>query len=231
MLRGDFCCFFFLGLNLYFVPRKSLGYCVGFLSGVDMASAVEEDVEYDSDPEEAKGLLTMRRREASDDEEGEEEETVKREDRRVGARSDDSDGEGGVADYDEEDNDDDDVEVELEEEDVEEEEYEEAEEEVYEEKGASGVVEGSVVVVKESDGDVRTPPLEDSAEVNSEEKKENEPFAVPTAGAFYMHDDRFRDNAGARRRYLFMILHSIIYTLVESVYYYVYLVLLGLGIL
>lgn len=203
---------------------------MGFLSGVDMASAVEEDVEYDSDPEEAKGLLTMRRREASDDEEGEEEETVKREDRRVGARSDDSDGEGGVADYDEEDNDDDDVEVELEE-DVEEEEYEEAEEEVYEEKGASGVVDGSVVVVKESDGDVRTPPLEDSAEVNSEEKKENEPFAVPTAGAFYMHDDRFRDNAGARRRYLFMILHSIIYTLVESVHYYVYLVLLGLGIL
>uniref|UniRef100_A0A7N0RHQ5 Btz domain-containing protein n=1 Tax=Kalanchoe fedtschenkoi TaxID=63787 RepID=A0A7N0RHQ5_KALFE len=28
-----------------------------------------------------------------------------------------------------------------------------------------------------------------------EEKKEHEPFAVPTAGAFYMHDDRFRDNA------------------------------------
>uniref|UniRef100_A0A0D6QWN6 Btz domain-containing protein n=1 Tax=Araucaria cunninghamii TaxID=56994 RepID=A0A0D6QWN6_ARACU len=33
-----------------------------------------------------------------------------------------------------------------------------------------------------------------------EEKKEAEPFAVPTAGAFYMHDDRFRDNGGARPR-------------------------------
>ena len=31
--------------------------------------------------------------------------------------------------------------------------------------------------------------------------KKNEPFAVPTSGAFYMHDDRFQDNAGARHRY------------------------------
>ena len=63
-------------------------------------------------------------------------------------------------------------------------------------------VEGSVDVVKEpGDDDVR-PPLEDSVEDHSEEKKENEPFAVPTAGAFYMHDDRFRDNAGACQRYL-----------------------------
>ncbi|XP_061359557.1 protein MLN51 homolog isoform X2 [Gastrolobium bilobum] len=161
-----------------------------------MATAVEEDFEYESDPEDAKRSLTMRRRVASDDEEGEGEGRDKREDRRVGVRSDDSDGEGGVADYDEDDDDDDDdangdVEEELEEVEVE-------AEEVYEEKGGSGV-EGSVVVVKESDGDV-IPPLEDSAEVHSEEKKENEPFAVPTAGAFYMHDDRFRDNAGARNR-------------------------------
>ena len=83
----------------------------------------------------------------------------------------------------------------------------EVEEEVYEKKGgASGGVEvdveGSVDVVKEpGDDDVR-PPLEDSVEDHSEEKKENEPFAVPTAGAFYMHDDRFRDNAGARQRYV-----------------------------
>ncbi|CAM6123403.1 unnamed protein product [Calypogeia fissa] len=37
-------------------------------------------------------------------------------------------------------------------------------------------------------------------EVTEEEKKEAEPFVVPTAGAFYMHDDRFRDNGGARPR-------------------------------
>ncbi|KAG5026056.1 Protein MLN51 [Glycine soja] len=169
-----------------------------------MASAVVEEnnnVEYDSDPEEAKRPLTMRRREASDDEEeaeaeGEEEVTHKRQDHKVEVPSDDVDDEGGVEDYD-----DDDVVVEEEEE----EEEVEVEEEVYEKKGgASGGVEvdveGSVDVVKEpGDDDVR-PPLEDSVEDHSEEKKENEPFAVPTAGAFYMHDDRFRDNAGACQR-------------------------------
>ncbi|EPS62824.1 hypothetical protein M569_11966, partial [Genlisea aurea] len=35
---------------------------------------------------------------------------------------------------------------------------------------------------------------------NEEPKKELDPFSVPTAGAFYMHDDRFRDNAGGRNR-------------------------------
>lgn len=161
-----------------------------------MASAVEEDVEYESDPEEANISLTMRRREASDDSEGEEDDTVNTKDRRVRVHSDDSDGEGGVADYDEGG-----VEEELEEdlEEEEEEEYDEVgEEEVYEEKGVNGIEDSSVVVVNESDGDGR--PLEDSAEVQLEEKKENEPFAVPTAGAFYMHDDRFRDNAGGRHR-------------------------------
>ncbi|KAL2338096.1 hypothetical protein Fmac_012542 [Flemingia macrophylla] len=161
-----------------------------------MASAVEENnVEYDSDPEEATRPLTMRRREASDDEEAEGDVTDKRGDRRVDVPSDELDDEGGVEDYDN-----DDVVVVVEEE--EELEDEEVEEEAYEEKGASGGVdEGSVVVVKESDGgDDVTPPLEDSAEDHLEEKKENEPFAVPTAGAFYMHDDRFRDNSAARHR-------------------------------
>ncbi|KAK2378725.1 protein MLN51 protein [Trifolium repens] len=169
-----------------------------------MANSVEEDVDYESDPEEAnRSLLTMRRREASDDEEEEREgegdrdddDSVKSEDLRVRVRSDDSDGEGGVADYDDDDNEEVEEEEEYDEVEDEEEEYEE----VYVEKGVSGV-EGSVIVVKESDGDVIPSLGEDSAEVNTEEKKENEPFAVPTAGAFYMHDDRFRDNSGARQR-------------------------------
>jgi len=187
--------------------RKILGFGRG-LSGVAllvlMATPVEENnVEYDSDPEEAKRPLTMRRREASDDEEEAEGEEVtdKREVGRVEVRSeDDIDDEGGVEDYA---NDGDDVE-EGEEELQEEEEEEEEVEEMYEEKGASWGVEaeGPVVVAKESDDyDVR-PPLEDSAEDHSEEKKESDPFAVPTAGAFYMHDDRFRDNAGTRNRYV-----------------------------
>ncbi|RDX83520.1 Protein MLN51-like protein, partial [Mucuna pruriens] len=167
---------------------------VGVVAVVLMASAVEENNgEYDSDPEEAKRSLTMRRREASDDEEAEED-TDKREDRRVEVPSDDLDDEGGIEDYD-----DDDAEEEEEELEEEEEEVLDVEDEVYEEKGASGEVEGSVSVVKESDDDV-IPPLEDSVKVRSAEKKENEPFAVPTAGAFYMHDDRFRDNSGARHR-------------------------------
>ncbi|KAK7255326.1 hypothetical protein RIF29_28733 [Crotalaria pallida] len=169
------------------------------------STRAEEDVEYDSDPEEAKRSLTLRRRrEASDDEEEDEREgRDDRDDHRVAIRSDDgSDGEGGVADYGDDDDDDGDEE-ELEEE-LEEEVYEEEgeiEEEVYGERGVeeehAGGVEGSMIVVKESSDGAG---VEDSAEVHSEEKKENEPFAVPTAGAFYMHDDRFRDNAGARNR-------------------------------
>ncbi|ESW07699.1 hypothetical protein PHAVU_010G151300 [Phaseolus vulgaris] len=164
-----------------------------------MATPVEENnVEYDSDPEEATRPLTMRRREASDDEEAEGEEvTDKREDGRVEVLSNDLDDEGGVEDY-ADDGDD----VEEAEEELQEEEEEEVEE-VYEEKGGSGgvEVEGSVVVAKESDDDV-IPPLEDSVEDLSEEKKESDPFSVPTAGAFYMHDDRFRDNAGTRNRWI-----------------------------
>ncbi|XP_019436403.1 PREDICTED: uncharacterized protein DDB_G0283697-like [Lupinus angustifolius] len=157
-----------------------------------MGSSVveEDDIEYESDPEDAKRLLGMwRRREASDDEDDDGMDNTPN--RRV-IHSDDSEGEGGVADYDDEE--------ELEEE----EEDEGVEEEVYEEKGIEeegGVVNGTVLV-KDSDAvDVNTPlEEEDSGNKDSEEKKENEPFAVPTAGAFYMHDDRFRDNAGARNR-------------------------------
>ncbi|KAK4267474.1 hypothetical protein QN277_024251 [Acacia crassicarpa] len=174
-----------------------------------MATAGEEDVEYESDPEEAKRSLAMRRREASDDEEGEGDAKDKGLDHRVGIHSDDSDDQGGVAEYDDEDLDGDEEEdlEELDEEEVVEEGDYAEEEEVYVEREGDGRfhgadVEGSAVMVKESDGDVQHP---SEAEVPSgnrddEEKKENEPFAVPTAGAFYMHDDRFRDNAGGRHR-------------------------------
>ncbi|XP_062089540.1 protein MLN51 homolog [Humulus lupulus] len=173
-----------------------------------------EEVEYDSDPEEAKRSLAMRRREASDDEEGEGEGNEKlRVDRRPVIHSDESDGQGGAAEYD------DDEEEELglvdDEEDEggeidEEEEFDE--EEVYEASGneRNGGVPASVAAIpKEPVGDGRRPVEEsEDAQVGSqaegeeeeEEKKENEPFAVPTAGAFYMHDDRFRDNAGGRHR-------------------------------
>ncbi|KAK6284584.1 hypothetical protein POUND7_003536 [Theobroma cacao] len=93
-----------------------------------MATAGEEDVEYESDPEEVKRSLAMRRREAaSDDEEGERGEdknTKARMDRRAVIHSEESDGQGGAADYD-----DDDEELDLEEDEEEEGAYDEEEEE------------------------------------------------------------------------------------------------------
>ncbi|KAL7191349.1 hypothetical protein ACSBR2_023430 [Camellia fascicularis] len=172
-----------------------------------MAAAGEEEVEYESDPEEAKRLLRMRRREASDDEEEEERERpLRRIDSRAAIGSDgESDGQGAAAEYDDE-------ESEIEEEELEEEEEEEEEEveaDVVEEgehevRGGKDSVEIGGEDEKELDGDGRRS-VGESMEllqgVNQveEEKKENEPFAVPTAGAFYMHDDRFRDNAGGGR--------------------------------
>ncbi|KAI7986711.1 hypothetical protein LOK49_LG14G01853 [Camellia lanceoleosa] len=184
-----------------------------------MAAVGEEEGEYESDPEELKRSLTMRRREASDDE-GEEGDGGERERRRVdlmaGIASDgESEGQGAPADYD-----DDESEIEEEEEleEYEEEELGVGEEEVEvgedDERGGKDDVEvgnkveaveaGGEVVAKELDGD-RERSVGESTEVQGvnqveEEKKENEPFAVPTAGAFYMHDDRFRDNAGGRHR-------------------------------
>ncbi|KAE9588042.1 putative Btz domain-containing protein [Lupinus albus] len=151
----------------------------------------EDDIEYESDPEDTKRSLTMwRRREASDDED-DDDGMHNTPNHRV-IHSNDSEGEGGVADYDDE-------EEELEEE----EEDEGVEEEVYEERGVEegGVVNGTVLVKDSDAADVNTLlEEEDSGNKDDEEKKENEPFAVPTAGAFYMHDDRFRDNAGAHNR-------------------------------
>ncbi|CAK9174640.1 unnamed protein product [Ilex paraguariensis] len=184
-----------------------------------MAGVGEEAGEYESDPEEAKLSLKMRRREASDEEEeeeeeeegdGEERERREKLPRRVDSEG-ESDGQGAAAVYD-----DDDEELNTEEEEEgtaeeEEGEYEETEGEVGGEDGqvAEAVAERAVEVEKEvsGDGDSRAvgDVLEVQQEVNrsdqvDEEKKENEPFAVPTAGAFYMHDDRFREYVGGRHR-------------------------------
>ncbi|PON58926.1 Btz domain containing protein [Trema orientale] len=178
-----------------------------------MATVGAEEVDYESDPEEAKRSLAMRRREASDDEEGEGSEKLRGVDRRGGIHSDESDGQGGAAEYDEEDElglEDDEEDLGGEEE-IDEEEFDEGEEEeeVYKASGREpqgGVESSAVAVSSELAGDGRRP-IDESVDANvgsqaegEEEKKENEPFAVPTAGAFYMHDDRFRDNAGGRHR-------------------------------
>ncbi|XP_038897664.1 protein MLN51 homolog isoform X2 [Benincasa hispida] len=181
-----------------------------------MATATEEEVDYESDPEEAKRSLAMRRREASDDEEGEGEGGEgRRTIRRMGIHSDDSDGQGGAAEYDDEDELGEDVDEDEVGEGVEDvDEGEEVEEEEGEERygdrksGSHGELDAaSGNVAKELDEDGR-PLAEGPTDLHEEnldgefdeEKKVNEPFAVPTAGAFYMHDDRFRDNAGGRHR-------------------------------
>ncbi|XP_023548003.1 protein MLN51 homolog [Cucurbita pepo subsp. pepo] len=178
-----------------------------------MATATEEEVDYESDPEEAKRSLAMRRREASDDEEGEGE--GRRTIRRMGIHSDDSDGQGGAAEYDDEDElgedvDGDEVGEGVEDVDEAEEVDEEEDEERYGNRKLAGHGETDAAsgnTVKELDDDGR-PLAEGPTDLHEEnlegefdeEKKVNEPFAVPTAGAFYMHDDRFRDNAGGRHR-------------------------------
>lgn len=169
-----------------------------------------EEVEYDSDPEDALRPSMMRRREASDDEDGEgscgerEIKTILKE--RLGIGSDDeSDGEGSERGY------------------ADEEEYEEQEEEEMLEEVDEGVeggdevieravheggrsrdareLEGSVLLSEESGlmsgGEIGGYKEKGPAE---DEKKESEPYAVPTAGAFYMHDDRFEENGRGRHR-------------------------------
>ncbi|KAJ8560071.1 hypothetical protein K7X08_004129 [Anisodus acutangulus] len=143
-----------------------------------------DDVAYESDPEEAKLSLKMRRREASDDEE-------------EGEKTEKSDnefqGQGGASEYDEE-------------------EEEEIDEEYVVDEGIVGneeiVVEVETIgeedgVVKKVLSELRSGMDDGSGVVMGEEKKVNEPYAVPTAGAFYMHDDRFRDTAGGRHRRTF----------------------------
>ncbi|MCD9643564.1 hypothetical protein HAX54_031147 [Datura stramonium] len=156
-----------------------------------MAGVDEKDVEYESDPEEAKLSLKMRRREASDDEEEEGEKTEKSH-RRVDS-DDESEGQGAAAEYEEDVVEEEEEDLAVEEEYVEEEEVDEAEA-IVEENG----------VIKEILTELRSGIDDGSGVVLGQEKKENEPFAVPTAGAFYMHDDRFRDNnAGGRHRRTF----------------------------
>ncbi|XWS20341.1 hypothetical protein CRYUN_Cryun31cG0093100 [Craigia yunnanensis] len=182
-----------------------------------MATTGEEEVEYESDPEEVKRSLSMRRRDAASDDEEEDNNTGAKMDRRAVIHSDESDGRGGAADYYDDGEElglEEDEEEEVYDEEEEEEEEEEINEEETEEVG-KGELQGNVERTGEdmkeamvSDGNRN---VDEGVEINNnnnnlvgeedeEEKKENEPFAVPTAGAFYMHDDRFQDNVGGRHR-------------------------------
>jgi hypothetical protein len=154
----------------------------------------EVDEEYVSDPDDA--LPEMRRREASDDEGSEDGRRPPR------ARIDpdhDHDGQGAPEDY----------EGEVEDEEEEEEYYDD----LLEEEAAEGLEEeeydARAVPPKEvaaGQGEEGDKAVVEGEEADGEEKKEQEPFAVPTSGAFYMHDDRFAENGrgGGGRRCTFL---------------------------
>lgn len=155
-----------------------------------VADEVEvEDEEYVSDPDDAP-LPTMRRREASDDEGSED----GRPRARIGPDQDD-DGQGAPEAYDDE----------VDEED---EEYYDEEElgegfEEYEGRAAPPMEDGGGgQVSRGEDGVTGEEGLPEGEAKGEGEEKEQEPFAVPTSGAFYMHDDRFQEENRGRRRFV-----------------------------
>ncbi|KAL6609587.1 hypothetical protein ACP70R_039556 [Stipagrostis hirtigluma subsp. patula] len=156
----------------------------------------EPEEEYESDLDDAPLPAVRRRAAASDDEEEDEEEEGGAPSRPRKAGSDaDSDGQGAPEVYDDGAYEDD------------EEEYEEYEE-VHEEfdGGAGGervVATEAVAEVGEEEGKAGDGEAEEAGEAaageEEEENKGNEPYAVPTTGAFYMHDDRFQEARGRGR--------------------------------
>eukprot|EP00250_Pteridium_aquilinum_P015048 c22346_g2_i1 orf=279-800(+) len=158
-------------------------------------SGGEENVEYESDSEEGTSALALRRCVASDDEEDDQDTNKGRRDDYYDQDVEHHEGAPLV-----EDDDEDEEEDEEEEEDGEE--YEDAEDEgtlalgtrskdMNDDHGdEDGGEEGSNNFredARKAQGGVGNA----SKEGVAEEKKDAEPFVVPTAGAFYMHDDRF----------------------------------------
>ncbi|AEE29299.1 CASC3/Barentsz eIF4AIII binding protein [Arabidopsis thaliana] len=130
------------------------------------------EAEYESDPEELNRSLATRRREASDDDSDDDDAVRDVKNQRAVVDSDLSDEEVGTVKYD---NDEDG-----------EDSYEDDEEE-----SGGGIDNDKSGVVKEA------------GDMNGEEENEKEKLqaAVPTGGAFYMHDDRFQEmSAGGNRR-------------------------------
>ncbi|XP_006646061.1 protein MLN51 homolog [Oryza brachyantha] len=147
----------------------------------------EDEEEYVSDPDDAP-LPAMRRREASDDEGSEE-------GRRIGSDREDDDGQGAAEAYEDEAYEDDDEEY-----------YDDLGEEVgegFEEEYDGRAEPPKEVASAQGEEGEKVEGEGAEAEGDGEEKKEHEPFAVPTSGAFYMHDDRFQEENRGRRRRMF----------------------------
>ncbi|XP_006654701.2 protein MLN51 homolog [Oryza brachyantha] len=146
----------------------------------------ETEEEYESDLDDAPLPAVRRRAAASDDEEEDPSPPTK-------AGSDaESDGQGAAEVYDDD----------VYEDDDDEEEYEVYEEFEQGRGGERGVATGAVAVVAEEEGIKGEEGGEASAAAaeGDEGKKGSEPYAVPTTGAFYMHDDRFQEARGRVRQ-------------------------------
>ncbi|GJW91032.1 protein MLN51 [Tanacetum coccineum] len=131
-----------------------------------------DEEEYESDPKQSKLSIKMRRGAvASDDEDDDDNDDVW-----VSSRVSDyeSDVQGAPDDYNYNDGDDDD-------------------DMAYE--GLVEVVEVVEKVVEREEGESVDGTVGEG-EAGGGEKKANEPFAVPTADAFYMHDDRSHNSSG-----------------------------------
>lgn len=165
----------------------------------DGAAGEVEDEEYVSDPDD-EALPTMRRREASDDEGSED----GRPRARIGPDQDD-DGQGGPEAYDDEVDEEDEEYYDEEEEDLGEgfEEYEGRAAPPMEDGGGGG----GGQVSRGEDGVAGEEGLPEGEAKGEGEEKEQEPFAVPTSGAFYMHDDRFQEENRGRRRCVWIALN------------------------
>ncbi|KAG7597122.1 Btz domain [Arabidopsis suecica] len=130
------------------------------------------EAEYESDPEELNRSLATRRREASDDDSDDAESDRDVENKRAEIDSDLSDEQIGTVKYDND---------------------EDGEDSFEEEEEESGGF----------DDDKRSSMMKEAGDMNGDEEKEKEKqqVAVPTGGAFYMHDDRFQEmSAGGNRR-------------------------------
>ncbi|MCO5552708.1 hypothetical protein L7F22_006225 [Adiantum nelumboides] len=158
------------------------------------ASGGEEEAEYESDSEGGTSALALRRRVASDVEDEDHEVSVERE-----GVYDDEDDPGAPPDEDEDPEEDEDEEEEYaDSEDAARthdasEEDDNGEEKFSQQRSVEHVSEGAVGAAELSKGN-------GSKEGPGEDKQSAEPFAVPTTGAFYMHDDRFRNNGAIRAR-------------------------------
>ncbi|XP_008656485.1 protein MLN51 homolog isoform X2 [Zea mays] len=153
---------------------------------------LESEEEYESDLDDAP-LSALRRRDAASDDEDEDEDGGMPLRRRKAGSDADSDGQGAAEVYDEDGA------------------YEESEE--YEEYeyggfkagggGVRGVAVEAVAGAGHEEGEAGDGEAEKAGEAapggEEEDKKGNEPYSVPTTGAFYMHDDRFQEGRGRGR--------------------------------